>query len=107
MASRPNIYDLDRPCKTCGRLLITHVWNRCKCKVFIRPCIERLAIDFPEEWERHVSGDGQTCRLCGHDLADHFEYRVFSVRVMDRVIEEKREISLQHAVAFNGCKSGS
>lgn len=100
-------YNLDRPCRTCGRLLRDHIWSRCSCRIYLRPCRELIARIFPEEWGRHVSGDGQTCKLCGCDLADHFEYRVFSVRVMDRVIEEKREISLQHAVAFNGCKSGS
>lgn len=101
------LYDLNRPCKTCGELLRTHVWSRCTCRVFIRPCAKRIALDFPEEWDYHVSGDGSSCRFCGEPLVDHFHFEVFSIRVMNQVIEEKREISLQNAVSFSGCASHS
>ena len=63
----------------------------------------RLAADFQSEWESHVADDGMTCSCCGTQLVEHFEFKVFSVTVMGRVIEGHREITLQQAERFIPC----
>ena len=100
----PQLYDLNRPCRTCGELLVHHVWSRCSCRIYLRPCDQRLALDWPVEWEEHIAPDGCSCVFCGEPLRDHFRFEVFAVRVMDRLIEDHREVSLQNAVEFSSCR---
>lgn len=101
----PRGYNLDRPCRTCGRLLRDHIWSRCSCRIYLRPCRELIARIFPEEWRDHVSADGQNCILCGEDMMDHFRFEAFAVEVLGKQIELHREITVQAVKSWIGCPS--